>query len=70
MRTSSSVFAPCKFAARLSRARKVLFLITGESIHSAVAAWRAGKDIPARAIMPAAGVGVLVDGALLVPLPN
>jgi 6-phosphogluconolactonase len=29
--------------------------------------WRAGKDVPARAIMPAAGVDVLVESALLVP---
>jgi 6-phosphogluconolactonase len=55
-------------AARLSRARQVLFLVSGESKHRAVAEWRSGKDIPARAIMPAAGVDVLVDSALLVPL--
>lgn len=55
-------------AARLSRARQVIFLVSGESKHRAVAAWRAGKDIPARAIMPAAGVDVLVESALLVPL--
>jgi 6-phosphogluconolactonase len=59
-------------AARLSRARHVIFLVSGESKHRAVAEWRAGKDIPARAIMPAAGVDVLVESALLVPLaePN
>jgi 6-phosphogluconolactonase len=55
-------------AARLSRARQVIFLVSGESKHCAVAAWRAGKDIPARAIMPAAGVDVLVESALLAPL--
>lgn len=55
-------------AARLSRARKVIFLVSGESKHRAVAEWRAGKDIPARAIMPVAGVDVLVESALLVPL--
>ncbi len=55
-------------AARLSRARQVIFLVNGESKHRAVAEWRAGKDIPARAIMPAAGVDVLVESALLVPL--
>jgi 6-phosphogluconolactonase len=54
-------------AARLSRARQVLFLVGGESKHRAVAKWRAGKDIPARAIVPAAGVDVLVESALLVP---
>ena len=55
-------------AARLSRAREVVFLISGESKRGAVAAWRAGKDIPARAIMPGAGVDVLVESALLKPL--
>jgi len=59
-------------AARLSRTRQVIFLVSGESKHRAVAEWRAGKDIPARAIMPAAGVDVLVESALLIPLlvPN
>lgn len=59
-------------AARLSRARQVIFLVSGESKHRAVAEWRAGKDIPVRAIMPAAGVDVLVESALLIPLliPN
>jgi len=37
-------------AARLSRARQVLFLITGADKRAAVTAWRAGADIPARAI--------------------
>jgi 6-phosphogluconolactonase len=55
-------------AARLSRARQVIFLVSGESKHRAVAEWRVGKDIPARAIMSAAGVDVLVESALLVPL--
>jgi 6-phosphogluconolactonase len=55
-------------AARLSRARQVLFLVGGESKHRAVAAWRAGEDIPARAIVPPAGVDVLVESALLAPL--
>jgi len=54
-------------AARLSRARQVIFLVSGESKHRAVAEWRAGMDIPARAIMPAAGVDVLVESPLLVP---
>ena len=39
-----------------------------ESKHSAVAEWCAGKNIPARAIMPAAGVNVLVESVLLLPL--
>ncbi len=55
-------------AARLSRARQVIFLVSGESKHWAVAEWRAGKGIPARAIMPAVGVDVLVESALLGPL--
>lgn len=54
-------------AARLSRARQVNFLVMGQLKHKAVAEWRAGKDIPARAIKPAAGVDVLVESALLVP---
>jgi len=57
-------------AARLSRARNVNFLVSGELKHKAVAEWRAGKNIPARAIMPAAGVDILVESALLVPVPN
>lgn len=52
-------------AARLSRARQVLFLVAGESKRQAVSEWRAGNDIPARSIMPAAGVDVLVESALL-----
>jgi 6-phosphogluconolactonase len=55
-------------AARLSRARQVIFLVSGESKRTAVEAWRAGKDIPAQAIRPAAGVDVLVESALLAPL--
>jgi len=52
-------------ANRLSRSREVLFLVEGESKRDAVAKWRAGADIPARAIRPAHGVDVLVDRALL-----
>ncbi|MBI1173693.1 MAG: 6-phosphogluconolactonase [Sideroxydans sp.] len=55
-------------AARLSRARQVIFLVSGEPKHRAVAAWRAGKNIPARAVTPAAGVDAVVESALLVPL--
>lgn len=59
-------------AARLSRARQVIFLVSGKFKHRAVAEWRAGKDIPAQAIKPAAGVDVLIVSALLLPLavPN
>ena len=42
--------------------REVLFLVAGPSKHAAVARWRAGEWIPARAIRPAAGVDVLVTG--------
>lgn len=52
-------------AARLSRARQVLFLVSGESKRLAVSAWRAGRDIPARAIRPTSGVDILVESALL-----
>lgn len=52
-------------ASRLSRAREVLFLVSGASKQAAVSAWLAGADIPARAIAPAAGVDVLVESALL-----
>jgi 6-phosphogluconolactonase len=57
-------------AARLSRARQVNFLVSGALKHEAVAGWRAGAEIPARAIRPAAGVDVLVESALLAPLAN
>ena len=55
-------------AARLNRARQVNFLVSGELKHKAVADWRAGKNIPARAIMPTVGVDVLVESALLMPM--
>jgi 6-phosphogluconolactonase len=51
--------------ARLSRSRRVVFLVSGESKRKAIAAWRAGNAIPARAIMPEAGVDVLVESSLL-----
>jgi len=52
-------------AARLGRARQVLFLIGGDGKRDALAAWRAGRDLPARSIAPAAGVDVLLEAALL-----
>lgn len=52
-------------APRLSRAREVLFMVTGESKRAAVTQWRMGADIPARAIRPEAGVDVLVESMLL-----
>ena len=53
-------------AARLARARQVIFLVDGESKRDAVTGWRAGADIPARAIRPAGGVDVLVEAGLLI----
>lgn len=50
-------------SARLSMTRQVLFLVTGANKRAAVARWRAGDGIPARAIAPAAGVDVLVEAA-------
>lgn len=47
-------------ASRLSDARAVLFMVSGESKREALAQWRAGAAIPARAITPAAGVDLLV----------
>ena len=48
---------------RLSRARQVIFLVSGASKHEAVVQWRNGTAIPASAIMPVNGVDVLVDRA-------
>jgi 6-phosphogluconolactonase len=50
-------------AARLSRAREVLFLVAGAGKREAVARWRRDEAIPAAAIEPAGGVDVLVDAA-------
>ena len=54
-------------AARLGRAREILFLVEGESKRNAVAHWRAGEDIPARAVRSDAGVDVLVVATLMPP---
>ena len=54
-------------AARLSRAREVLFMVEGEAKRNAVARWRDGVPLPAGAIQPAGGVDVLVESALLEP---
>lgn len=48
-------------AHRLSRAQRVLFLVTGVGKREAVAAWRRGETLPAAAIRPTAGVDVLMD---------
>ena len=52
-------------AARLSRARNVLFLIAGDSKRDAIARWRAGENIPASAIQPSGRVDVLIESKLL-----
>lgn len=52
-------------AARLARTRQLIFLIAGEGKRQAVADWRAGKDIPAHRIAPAAGIDVLIEASLL-----
>lgn len=52
-------------APRLSRARKVLFLVSGESKRQALTEWRSGKPLPAAAIRPANGVDVLLSADLL-----
>lgn len=50
-------------AARLSRAREVLFLVTGAGKRDALAAWRAGRELPARHIAARGAVEVLIDAA-------
>ena len=52
-------------ASRLSNARVVLFLVSGEGKRDAVTRWREGDAIPAARISPEAGVDVLVDEALV-----
>jgi 6-phosphogluconolactonase len=52
-------------AARLSRAREVLFLIAGTSKRQIVARWHADEPITASWIRPDAGVDVLLEAALL-----
>ncbi len=52
-------------AARLNRSRQIMFLVSGESKRDAVKQWRAGENIPARAIAGENGVDVLVESALL-----
>ena len=52
-------------AARLSRARNVMFVVSGSSKRDAVRRWRRGDDLPAAHIAPPAGVDVLIDAGLL-----
>jgi 6-phosphogluconolactonase len=48
-------------ADRLSRTRRVLFLVTGADKRDALTRWRRGESLPAAAIRPRAGVDVLMD---------
>lgn len=50
-------------AARLARARQVVFLVTGAGKREAVGQWRDGVDIPASRVAPDCGVDILVDRA-------
>lgn len=52
-------------AHRLSLAREVIFLVTGEAKRQAIKDWRNGVAIPAAAITPENGVDVYVEDALL-----
>jgi len=52
-------------AARLSRAREVVFLVAGVNKRTALTRWRAGAPLPASAIRPPSGVDVLFDAELL-----
>jgi 6-phosphogluconolactonase len=47
-------------ANRLSHAREVMIFVSGSGKAEAVAAWRAGERLPVAAIVPDAGVDVLV----------
>jgi len=51
-------------ARRLSKARQVIFLVTGSAKAAAVAAWRSGVAIPASAIQPTAGVDIYLEALL------
>jgi len=48
-------------AARLSRTRQALFLVSGAGKRAALSAWRQGRDIPARHIAPPSGVELWLD---------
>lgn len=52
-------------AARLGRAREVLFLIDGESKRETLRRWRTGEAIPAASIKPPGGTDVLALAGLL-----
>ena len=48
-------------AHRLSRARQVLFMVTGEAKRDAVSHWRHGQSLPAALVTPPTGVDVFMD---------
>lgn len=50
---------------RLSAARRVFFLVTGEGKREAVRQWRSGVGIPASAIAPSQGVDIFIDVAAI-----
>lgn len=50
-------------AARLSRTRQALFLVTGAGKRTALTAWRQGRDIPARRIAPPGGAELWLDAS-------
>lgn len=52
-------------AHRLSTARQVIFLVTGESKRQAVTNWRNRVGIPAASITPPDGVDIYIEAALL-----
>ena len=52
-------------ANRLSAARQIMFLVTGDAKRQAVKDWRNGASIPAATIAPASGVDVYVEALLL-----
>ena len=52
-------------ARRLSRARKVAFVVTGQGKRDAAAAWRAGQQIPAHSISPGNAVDIFFEASLL-----
>ena len=52
-------------AARLSKTREVLFLVTGAGKQEPVDNWRKGQAIPATLITPASGVDVYCQGIML-----
>jgi 6-phosphogluconolactonase len=45
---------------RLSRAARILYIVSGKDKHDAVMRWRAGAPIPASRIIPPAGADVLL----------